>query len=185
MHWRVGRGLASLRPRREKGSPAAWAIPAGPSTSLRTLPEARPQSSTGATACAPQRYERDLILRPLAGAGELESPRTWTGEWVKHRMVEAFTIERSIPDKRVGPAIVKGAWAQIDTTDSFATGSIRANWRAKTFGKVGACWRRIAPRSEPHGGSTTWPGTGPGERPRRPKARCYSPGRSVLRTAGR
>ena len=47
---------------------------AGPSTSLRTLPEARPQSSTGATACAPQRFERDLSLRPLAGTGELEKP---------------------------------------------------------------------------------------------------------------
>ena len=35
-------------------------------------------------------------------------------------MVEAFTIERRIPDKRVGPAIVKGAWAQIATADSFA-----------------------------------------------------------------
>ena len=35
-------------------------------------------------------------------------------------MAEAFTIERRIPDKRVGPAIVKGAWAQIATTDSFA-----------------------------------------------------------------
>ncbi len=64
--------------------------------------------------------ERDLSLRTLAGTGELERPRTWTGEWVKHRMVEAFTIERRIPDKRVGPAIVKGAWATIDTTDTFA-----------------------------------------------------------------
>ena len=35
-------------------------------------------------------------------------------------MVEAFTIERRIPDKRVGPAIVKGAWARIATTDTFA-----------------------------------------------------------------
>ena len=64
--------------------------------------------------------ERDLSLRPLAGTGEPEKPRTWTAEWVKHRMVEAFTIERRIPDKRVGPAIVKGAWATIDTTDSFS-----------------------------------------------------------------
>ena len=28
--------------------------------------------------------------------------------------------QRGIPDKRVGPAIVKGAWATIDTTDSFS-----------------------------------------------------------------
>ena len=61
--------------------------------------------------------ERDLNLRPLAGTGELEKPRTWTADWVKHRMVEAFTIERRIPDKRVGPA---GAWAKIATTDSFS-----------------------------------------------------------------
>ena len=81
--------------------------------------------------------ERDLSLRTFAGAGELEKPRAWTAEWVKHRMVEAFTIERRIPDKRVGPAIVKGAWASIDTTDSFATGSIRANWRASTYGTSG------------------------------------------------
>ena len=35
-------------------------------------------------------------------------------------MVEAFTIERRLPDKRVGPAIVKSAWTKIATTDSFA-----------------------------------------------------------------
>ena len=64
--------------------------------------------------------ERDLSLRTLAGTGEIEKPRAWNADWVKHRMVEAFTIERRIPDKRVGPAIVKGAWAQIDTTDTFA-----------------------------------------------------------------
>ena len=61
--------------------------------------------------------ERDLNLRPLAGSGEIEKPRAWTADWVKHRMVEAFTIERRIPDKRVGPA---GAWAKIATTDSFS-----------------------------------------------------------------
>ena len=64
--------------------------------------------------------ERDLGLRTLAGTGELERPSKWTADWVKHRMIEAFTIERRIPDRRVGPAIVKGAWAKIDTTDSFA-----------------------------------------------------------------
>jgi hypothetical protein len=58
--------------------------------------------------------ERDLNLRPLAGEpGELEQPHAWTADWVKHRMAEAFTIERRLPDKRIGPAIVKGAWAQI------------------------------------------------------------------------
>ena len=64
--------------------------------------------------------ERDLNLRPLAGVGEIERPSAWNADWVKHRMVEAFTIERRIPDKRVGPAIVKSAWAKIDTTDTFA-----------------------------------------------------------------
>ena len=64
--------------------------------------------------------ERDLSLRPLAGTGDLERASAWTADWVKHRMVEAFTIERRIPDKRVGPAIVKGAWSRITTTDTFA-----------------------------------------------------------------
>jgi hypothetical protein len=52
--------------------------------------------------------------------GELKQPPQWTADWVRHRLVEAFTIERRIPDKRIGPAIVKGAWASIPTTDSFA-----------------------------------------------------------------
>ena len=64
--------------------------------------------------------ERDLSYTPLGNGGELERPSAWTADWVKHRMVEAFTIERRIPDKRVGPAIVKDAWAKIATTDSFA-----------------------------------------------------------------
>ena len=64
--------------------------------------------------------ERDLSYTPHGDGGELERPSAWTADWVKHRMVEAFTIERRIPDKRVGPAIVKGAWAKIATTDSFA-----------------------------------------------------------------
>ena len=34
-------------------------------------------------------------------------------------MIEAFVIERRIPDKRIGPAIVNGTWANITTTDSF------------------------------------------------------------------
>ena len=63
--------------------------------------------------------DRDLSLRTLAGTGELEKPRTWTADWVKHRMVEAFTIERRIPDKRVGPAMVRNTW-KLDTTDTFA-----------------------------------------------------------------
>ena len=29
-----------------------------------------------------------------------------------HRLVEGFRIERRLPDKRIGPGIVKGAWAQ-------------------------------------------------------------------------
>ena len=64
--------------------------------------------------------ERDLSYTPLGNGGELERPSAWNADWVKHRMVEAFTIERRIPDKRVGPAIVKGAWTKITTTDTFA-----------------------------------------------------------------
>ena len=48
----------------------------------------------------------------MLAAGVPGRPSVWTADWVKHRMVEAFTIERRIPDKRVGPAIVKGAWAK-------------------------------------------------------------------------
>ena len=63
---------------------------------------------------------RDLGYRPFDGdTGELKCPCTWTAEWVKHRMVEAFTIERRIPDKRVGPAMLRNTW-KVDTTDTFA-----------------------------------------------------------------
>ena len=63
---------------------------------------------------------RDLGYRPFDGdTGELKCPCTWTAEWVKHRMVEAFTIERRIPDKRVGPAMLRNTW-KVATLDSFA-----------------------------------------------------------------
>src|SRR4249919_1502978 len=61
---------------------------------------------------------RDLSYVP--GAAELERPAQWTAGWVQHRLVEAFTIERRIPDKRVGPALVRSHWASIATTDTFA-----------------------------------------------------------------
>ena len=65
---------------------------------------------------------RDLGYRPFGddtGAGKLQCPSTWNAAWVKHRLVEAFTIERRIPDKRVGPAMLRNTW-RIDTTDAFA-----------------------------------------------------------------
>jgi hypothetical protein len=62
--------------------------------------------------------DRDLSYVP--GAAELARPATWTPEWVQSRLIEAFTIERRIPDKRVGPALVRSHWASIHTTDSFA-----------------------------------------------------------------
>ena len=62
---------------------------------------------------------RDLSYRPFCGdAGELQCPGTWTGEWVKHRLAEAFTIERRIPDKRVGPALLRNTW-KVTTVDTF------------------------------------------------------------------
>ena len=56
---------------------------------------------------------------------------------MKHRMIEAFTIERRIPDRRVGPAIVKGAWAKIDTTDSFADRVYQGELAARMSGTNG------------------------------------------------
>jgi hypothetical protein len=79
---------------------------------------------------------RDLGHR-FADPGELERPEQWTGEWVRHRMVEAFTIERHIPDKRVGPAIVEGAWASIPTTDTFAERVDQGELARNTCGKSG------------------------------------------------
>lgn len=61
---------------------------------------------------------RDLSYTP--GASELERPAQWTSDWVQRRLVEAFVIERRIPDKRIGPALVRSHWASIATTDSFA-----------------------------------------------------------------
>ena len=127
--------------------------------------------------------ERDLSLRPLAGAGELERPSAWNADWVKHRMVEAFTIERRIPDKRVGPAIVKGAWAKIDTTDSFAD---RVHQGELAREKVWEKWARAggAPRYE----IPAWRRRSPGPARSSPTAtlrkarRCW-PGPSVSPTA--
>jgi hypothetical protein len=62
--------------------------------------------------------DRDLNYTPLAG--ELERPAQWTADWVKHRLIEAFVIERRMPDKRVGPALVRSHWVSIATVDSFA-----------------------------------------------------------------
>jgi hypothetical protein len=63
---------------------------------------------------------RDLAYRPFCGdAGELQCPSTWNAEWVKHRLVEAFMIERRIPDRRIGPAMLRNTW-KLDTTDTFA-----------------------------------------------------------------
>ena len=93
---------------------AGFAPPRGPRSSLRNHRTATLTRAIVRTSA----LERDLNLRPLAG--ELERPPAWTGEWVRHRMVEAFTIERRIPDKRVGPATVRNTW-KLDTTDTFAT----------------------------------------------------------------
>ena len=68
--------------------------------------------------------ERDLNLRPLAGSGEIEKPRAWTAHWVKHRMVEAFTIERRIPTS--GSARQARGQRSRPPTAS-AIGSTRAN----------------------------------------------------------
>ena len=63
---------------------------------------------------------RDLGYRPFGDdAGELQCPDTWNAAWVKHRLVEAFMIERRIPDRRIGPAMLRNTW-KLDTTDTFA-----------------------------------------------------------------
>ena len=53
--------------------------------------------------------------------GALARPEQWTAEWVRHRLVDALTIERKIPDKRVGVAVIKAAW-KLDPVDGFAGG---------------------------------------------------------------
>jgi hypothetical protein len=53
--------------------------------------------------------DRDLNLRPLAGdTAEPGRPSVWTADWVKHRMVEAFTIERRIPGQASWPGHRQG-----------------------------------------------------------------------------
>ncbi len=104
--------------------------------------------------------ERDLSYTPLGNGGELERPSAWTADWVKHRMVEAFTIERRIPDKRVGPAIVKGAWANIATTDSFADrvhqGELAREHVWDKWARAGGALPYEVSRMEE---ALTWPGT--------------------------
>ena len=103
--------------------------------------------------------ERDLSLRPLAGAGEVEKPRAWTGDWVKLRMVEAFTIERRIPDKRVGPAMVRNTW-KLDTTDTFAErvgqGELARENVWEAWARAGGALPHEVSRMEE---ALSWPGT--------------------------
>ena len=61
---------------------------------------------------------RDLGHR-FADPGELERPEQWTGDWVRSRLVEAFAVEKRLPDKKVGPAMVRNTW-KIATIDTFA-----------------------------------------------------------------
>jgi len=64
------------------------------------------------------RLHRDLGHR-FADPGELKRPDRWTGDWVRHRLVEAFSVEKRLPDKRVGPAMVRNTW-RLATVDTFA-----------------------------------------------------------------
>ena len=59
-------------------------------------------------------------------------------------MVEAFTIERHIPDKRVGPAIVEGAWATSRPPTRSPSAWTRASLPGTRVGKVGARRRGVA-----------------------------------------
>src|SRR5262245_48799808 len=52
-------------------------------------------------------------------ANHEQPPTAWTSDWVKHRLIEAFTIERRIPDRRVGPAMLRSYWP-AGVVDSFA-----------------------------------------------------------------
>jgi len=64
--------------------------------------------------------DRDLSYTPGIGTGELERPSAWTGEWVKHRIVEAFLVERRLPSRKIGPALVRSHWASMTVVDSFS-----------------------------------------------------------------
>ena len=161
-------GMKKAPPRGDR-SGAESAQHAGGATTLSRL--ARVRTST---------LDRDLNLRPLAGTGEPEKPRTWTAEWVRHRLVEAFTIERQHSrqagrprhrQRRVGD---HRHHRQLQPTVS-----IRANWRARTCGKHGrgpaarcptrsAGWRRRCP-GPARCSATATP----------PRARCCWPGRSA------
>ena len=111
--------------------------------------------------------ERDLSYTPHGDGGELERPSAWTADWVKHRMVEAFTIERRIPDKRVGPAIVKGAWAKIATTDSFADRVHQGELaREHVWDKWARSGGALPYEVSWHGRGAILAGDGSGERPR-------------------
>ena len=94
---------------------------------------------------------------------------------MKHRMVEAFTIERRIPDKRVGPAIVKGAWATIDTTDSFSDrvyqGELARENVWEAWARAGGALPHEVSRMEE---ALSWPGQVLCKRPRHRRARCCS-----------
>jgi hypothetical protein len=69
-----------------------------------------------------------------------ERPRQWTGAWVCHRLVEAFEVERRIPDRRVGPALMHDTW-RLTTTASF---SDRVNQGELAREHVWDSWSRAA-----------------------------------------
>ena len=100
----------------------------------------------------------DLSYSPLGDPGELERPPVWTADWVKHRMIEAFVIERRIPDKRVGPAMVRNTW-KIDTIDEFSErvgqGEIARENVWEKWARAGGATAREVSRMEE---ALSWPG---------------------------
>ena len=144
-----------LKPAQKK-SPAAGA-PRGPSNDGERLRD-RNLHQGRALVYRISTLTRDLGHR-YGEPGALERPSRWDADWVRHRLVEGFTIERRMPDRRIGPAIVKGAWLAIPTTDSFsdkvAQGEAPRQEIWEAWARAGGCTAAQVSRMEE---ALAWPG---------------------------
>ena len=80
-------------------------------------------------------------------------------------MVEAFLVEKRLPDKRVGPAMVRNTW-KLDTTDTFAErvgqGELARENVWEAWARAGGALPHEVSRMEE---ALSWPGTVVSERP--------------------
>jgi len=67
-----------------------------------------------ASPCSTATLVTDLPIR-ASSSGPNNGPATGCGT----ALVEAFSVEKRLPDKRVGPAMVRNTW-RLDTVDTFA-----------------------------------------------------------------